>query len=124
MAGKRSARRDHLGSLVSGGSLSDLDLALRLVQPGRSFVALLSGLITVVAAIAGSPWFLPWQLWAGITAVQVLEPIPFLRRDGVPASKLLRYPLLAVLAALWIPIRLVSSRAEGWYHTPHEGSNP
>ena len=43
-----------------------------------------------------------------------------LLRDGVPLRYVARYPVLAVLAALWAPIRLVSSFAGGrWFHTPH-----
>jgi cellulose synthase/poly-beta-1,6-N-acetylglucosamine synthase-like glycosyltransferase len=125
MAGKRAARRRHLKRLLSERpSMSRLDLAIRLVQPGRSFVALVSGLLAVMAATTRSDWLLPWQVWGTATAVQALEPIPFLAREGVPARQLARYPLLALLAALWVPIRLVSTRAEGWYHTPHHGATP
>lgn len=119
MAGKRAAVRKHFFPLIRTGNMSALDHALRLVQPGRSFVALLSGIFTVAALATGSGWLLPWPVWAAATAVQVLEPIPFLAREGVPARRLVRYPLLALVAALWIPIRLVSRRVEGWYHTPH-----
>jgi hypothetical protein len=49
----------------------------------------------------------------------VLEPIPFLARDGVSARRLFRYPLLVVLAALWLPVRVLSQRVDAWYHTPH-----
>jgi cellulose synthase/poly-beta-1,6-N-acetylglucosamine synthase-like glycosyltransferase len=124
MSGKRAARRRYLGDLLRSGSLAALDQALRLVQPSRTFVALLSGVLTVLSAITGAPWLLPWQVWGGATAVQVLEPIPFLARDGVPARRLVRYPLLVVLAALWIPIRMLSRKADDWYHTPHRGSTP
>jgi len=119
MAGKRAAVRKHFLPLLRTGKLSALDQALRLVQPGRSFVALLSGAFTVAALATDSGWLLPWPVWAAATAVQVLEPIPFLAREGVPARRLVRYPLLALVAALWIPIRLVSRRVDGWYHTPH-----
>ncbi|MEX0865163.1 MAG: glycosyltransferase [Acidimicrobiia bacterium] len=125
MAGKRAARRRHLGGLLGGGLSPDrLDMAIRLVQPGRSFVALVSGLLTVGAALTQSEWLLPWQVWASATAVQVLQPIPFLAREGVPGRQLVRYPLLALLAALWLPIRVVSTRVGGWYHTPHRGTTP
>jgi hypothetical protein len=52
-----------------------------------------------------------------------LEPIPFLARDGVSAGQLARYPLLVILAALWVPVRVVSSLVNGWYHTPHRGTS-
>jgi cellulose synthase/poly-beta-1,6-N-acetylglucosamine synthase-like glycosyltransferase len=124
MSGKRAARRAHFGNLLRMGTPAALDQALRLVQPGRMFVALVSGLLTVVSALVPTPLLLPWPVWGIATAIQVLEPIPFLARDGVPARRLIRYPLLVVLAALWIPIRMLSRRADDWYHTPHRGSTP
>ena len=123
MAGKREAARKHFGALVRQGSPASLDMALRLVQPGRSFVALVSLLMTGLSAVTGSRWFLPWEAWAVATAIQVLEPIPFLARDGVKPRQLIRYPLLVIVAALWIPVRLVSGLVKGWYHTPHRGSS-
>jgi cellulose synthase/poly-beta-1,6-N-acetylglucosamine synthase-like glycosyltransferase len=122
MSGKRSARREHLGDLVRSGRLASLDQALRLVQPGRTFLALVSGVLTALAAITGSAWLLPWPVLGVATAIQVLEPIPFLARDGIPTRRLIRYPFLIVLAALWLPIRFASRRVDQWYHTPHEGS--
>ena len=123
MSGKRATRRAYLGDLVRSGKPAALDQALRLVQPGRMFVALVSGVLTVLAVFTGPSWLIPWQVWGVATAIQVLEPIPFLARDGVPARRLVRYPLLIVLAALWLPIRLLSQRVGGWYHTPH-GETP
>lgn len=124
MSGKREARKKHLRALIGRATPTSLDQAVRLVQPGRSFVALLSGLLTIAAVITGSTWLLSWQVWAVATAVQVLEPIPFLAKEGVGAKRLLKYPLLILVAALWIPVRLVSRRVTGWYHTPHEGPTP
>jgi hypothetical protein len=83
------------------------------------FVALVSGILTAVSVSTGSSWLLPWSVWGTATAIQVLGPLPFLARDGVPSRRLLRYPLLIVLAALWLPIRVLSSRVGHWYHTPH-----
>ena len=123
MSGKRATRRAYLGDLVRSGKPAALDQALRLVQPGRMFVALVSGVLTVLAVFTGPSWLIPWQVWGVATAIQVLEPIPFLARDGVPARRLVRYPLLIVLAALWLPIRLLSQRVGDWYHTPH-GETP
>jgi cellulose synthase/poly-beta-1,6-N-acetylglucosamine synthase-like glycosyltransferase len=122
MSGKRVARQRHLGDLLRSGRPAALDQALRLVQPSRTFVALLSGLLTLLSAFTGAAWLLPWPVWGAITAVQVLEPIPFLARDGVPARRLVRYPLLAILAALWVPIRILSRKTSDWYHTPHGDS--
>ena len=123
MAGRREAARHHFGSLLKKGTPEAWDQALRLVQPGRSFVALVSASMTILSAVTGSRWLLPAELWGVATAVQVLEPIPFLAREGVEPRRLLRYPVLAVLAALWIPIRIVSGRVKGWYHTPHSGDD-
>lgn len=123
MAGRRGVARRHAFALLRRGiatrSPALVDHAVRLVQPGRSFVALVSGVLTVAAVLTRSPWLLPWPVWGAITAVQVLEPIPFLARDGVSGRHLARYPLLVVLAALWAPIRIVSSRVTTWQRTPH-----
>ena len=121
MAGKRATRRRHLGALLRQGSLACFDMAIRLLQPGRSFMALLTVVMIAVAAFTSWTWVFPWQLWATLAVVQVMLPIPFLFRDGVETRHIVRYPLLAILAALWLPIRLVSSRVSGWYHTPHTG---
>ena len=120
MAGKRATRRSHLRNLLRSDVPGSLDLAIRLAQPGRSFIAFISGVMTVVAAVWPAYWLLPWPIWAGATAVQVMEPIPFLARDGVEPRRLVRYPLLVLLAAMWIPVRLLSGRVSGWYHTPHQ----
>jgi cellulose synthase/poly-beta-1,6-N-acetylglucosamine synthase-like glycosyltransferase len=122
MAGKRVARRRHFVDLLRSGKPAALDQALRLVQPSRTFVALISGVLTVVSALSGAAWLLPWQAWGVATVVQVLEPIPFLARDGLGARKLVRYPVLVILAAVWLPVRLASSLVKGWYHTPHRGT--
>lgn len=119
MAGKRATRRTFLISLLKTGQAAAIDQGIRLIQPGRMFVALVSGGLTVVSAL-GATWLFPWHFWASMTAVQVLEPLPFLAKDGVPPRLLLKYPILAILGALWIPIRLASSRVSGWYHTPHQ----
>lgn len=119
MSGKRATRRAHLGRLLRSHSMASWDQAIRLVQPSRAFIALLSGLLTVAAAVTGSAWLYPWPVWGVATAVQVLQPIPFLARDGVPPRRLVRYPVLTILAALWIPVRFLSRNVGGWYHTPH-----
>jgi len=126
MSGKRQVAKLHLRSLWSAAierrSLGLFDQGFRLVQPGRSFVALVSGLLAAGATATRSRFlFAPW-VWISAATIQFLQPIPFLLRDGVPTRYVARYPVLAVLAALWIPIRLVSSRVNGdWFHTPHKG---
>ena len=126
MSGKREVAKLHLRPLWSAAirrrSFSLFDQGLRLVQPGRSFVALLSGALAVAAVATRSRFlFSPW-IWITAAVGQFVQPIPFLLRDGVPPRYVLRYPFLAVLAALWIPVRVVSSRVNGaWFHTPHTG---
>lgn len=119
MAGKRAAARRHVGALIRTRSAAAWDQALRMVQPGRSFVALVSGILLLLALLFEADWLLPWQLWLGVVGVQLLEPIPFLMRDGITGRRLIRYPLLVLIAAMWLPVRLLSRGVEGWYHTPH-----
>ena len=96
---------------------------MRLVQPSRTLVSLLTAILAVTAFAAERDALLPWQWWATAAAIQVLLPIPFLARDGVPGRYLARYPVLTVLALLWVPVRIVSRLGGGgWYHTPHRGS--
>jgi cellulose synthase/poly-beta-1,6-N-acetylglucosamine synthase-like glycosyltransferase len=104
-----------------GASLTeDAELALRLVQPGRSFLALVTGVLAVTAATTRSRALLHWPIWAAAAGVQTLQPLPFLARDGLPARYLVRYPLVTLIALLWLPVRLAGRlRAGGWYHTPH-----
>lgn len=122
MAGKRTTARQSLWALLRTGRAAAWDQAIRLVQPGRSFVALVSGVLLILSAIVDVNWLLPWQIWLLAVAVQLLEPIPFLMRDGIPGRRLLRYPLLVLIAAMWLPVRLLSQRVESWYHTPHGDS--
>jgi cellulose synthase/poly-beta-1,6-N-acetylglucosamine synthase-like glycosyltransferase len=123
VSGKRAVARRYVLPLLRRGHPADLDLALRLVQPGRSFVALLTGLMGVLAAVTRSRALLHWPVWTAAAAGQVLLPLPFLARDGVPLRYLARYPLVTLVALLWLPVRLASRVAgRGWYHTPHGGS--
>ena len=118
VAGRRQVARRFFGKLLSHGSPASFDLALRLIQPSRIGVALLSGLLAVAAAL-GVEGLWPWWVWAVLAMVQLLAPIPFLFRDRIPARYLWRYPLLILLPLIKIPGRFLRSR--GWYHTPHEG---
>ncbi len=121
MAGKRTARRRHLGRLLARPTPPRIDMAIRLVQPGRSFVALLSTLLALASAAWPPAGLYPWPIWAGAATLQFLQPIPYLARDGIGLRRIARYPLLALLSVLWVPIRLLSGRVRGWYHTPHTG---
>ncbi len=125
MAGRRAVARRYLGRLwrsaVEQRSLRLFDVGLRLIQPGRSFIAALSGVLTLAVWSTRSRLLFPWPVWGAITAVQFFEPVPFLARDGVAPRYLLRYPFLAILAILWLPIRIASAIATGWGHTVHTG---
>jgi cellulose synthase/poly-beta-1,6-N-acetylglucosamine synthase-like glycosyltransferase len=120
VAGRRHVARVYFGRLVRHRSAASWDLALRMVQPSRIGVALLSTGLAVASAWGLALW--AWWVWAALAAVQLLAPLPFLVRDRVPARYLARYPLLILLPLLKIPARLMRNR--GWYHTPHEGSDP
>ncbi len=123
-AGRREVRSRYLKRLLKAflrrRSMALFDQIMRLLNPGRSLVALTCGLITVGAVMAPAR-FLPWQLWAAVTLAQVLAPIPFLIRDRIPARYLIRFPILVLLPILAVPIGIVSRRRRGWYHTPHVG---
>ncbi len=119
MAGKRTTAKRSLWPLLGLRTPAGWDQAIRLVQPGRSFVALVSAALLTLSILLDVDWLLPWQVWLLAVLVQLLEPIPFLMKDGVPARRLIRYPLLVLIAAMWVPVRFLSRRVESWYHTPH-----
>ena len=118
--GRRSAPA-LLRTALSTRSMAPADLALRLVQPSRSFVALLTAVLTVVAATYPSRYLLAWWVWAAAAAWQLLAPFPFLVRDRVPGRYLWRYPLMTVFGILWLPARILGRFSKRWYHTPHAG---
>lgn len=117
VAGRRHVAKAHFWKLLGRRSAASWDLALRLIQPSRIGVAVLSGLLALASAVGLDLW--PWWIWAGLAVVQLLAPIPFLARDHVPAKYLVRYPLLVMLPLMKLPARFLRNR--GWYHTPHEG---
>lgn len=122
MSGKRTVARTYrlsmLGAALRRRSWSLVDLLIRQSQPGRAFMVGVSAAFGVAAVFTDLLW--PWWVWAVIVAVQVLAPIVFLIRDRVPARYLWRYPLLVVFGLAWLPVRLMSWRVRGWYHTPHD----
>ena len=107
----------YLGRLLRRGEPASWDLALRLIQPSRIGVAVLSGALAVASALGADLW--PWWIWGGAAAIQLLAPIPFLARDQVAGRYLIRYPFLVLLPLIKLPARFLRNR--GWYHTPHEG---
>jgi cellulose synthase/poly-beta-1,6-N-acetylglucosamine synthase-like glycosyltransferase len=116
-AGRRHVARVYVRELLRQRSPAAWDLALRLIQPSRMVVAMLSALLALGAALGVPLW--SWWLWAGFAVIQLLAPLAFLARERVPGRYLARYPLLVMLPLLKVPARLLRSR--GWYHTPHEG---
>jgi cellulose synthase/poly-beta-1,6-N-acetylglucosamine synthase-like glycosyltransferase len=116
-SGRADVARAHAAGLISTGDPAAIDLVVRLVQPSRMGVALVSALLTLVSAL-GVPT-LGTATWLTATAVQVLAPIAFLWKEGVDRRYLLQYPVLTMLPVLKVPARLI--RQSGWYHTPHSG---
>ena len=127
MAGKRAVAERRAPMLlrraVDERDVGSFDLALRLVQPGRSFVALTTATLAVAAAVTRGRALLRWPVWAAATVAQLTVPLAFLARDRVPARYLVRYPLVTIVAAMWIPVRIASRRAGRWDHTPPRGSS-
>jgi cellulose synthase/poly-beta-1,6-N-acetylglucosamine synthase-like glycosyltransferase len=113
-AGRSQVASRWVGPLLRTRSLAGFDLALRLRQPSRMGVALVSAGLAA-GSLVGLP--VSGALWGTVAAFQVLAPIPFLARDGVPGRYLVRYPVLVLVPLLKIPARLLRQR--GWYHTPH-----
>ena len=125
-SGRRLVARQYFTRLVTAGlrrrSMELIDQAIRLVQPGRTFVALVSGIFTVLAAL-DVPLLFGWPIWLAATVVQVALPVVFLVRDRTPFKLVVQYPLIVIVAALWLPVQILSRRrSSDWYHTPHEGS--
>ncbi|HVR33232.1 MAG TPA: glycosyltransferase family 2 protein [Acidimicrobiia bacterium] len=113
-AGRSEVASRWVGTLLKMRRLAAFDLGLRLRQPSRMGVALVSAGLAV-GGLVGLPVSVP--LWVTVAAVQFFAPLPFLARDGVAGRYLIRYPVLILLPILKIPARLIRSR--GWYHTPH-----
>jgi cellulose synthase/poly-beta-1,6-N-acetylglucosamine synthase-like glycosyltransferase len=119
-SGRRQVARRWFLALLKRRTRGSWDLALRLVQPSRAGIALLSALLAVAAALGAPLW--PWQVWASIALIQLLGPLAFLVRDGVAPRYLARYPLMILLPLLKVLARFRRNR--GWYHTPHGVSSP
>lgn len=123
--GKREVRRRYGAPLVATAfrerRMDLFDLAARLYNPGRSFLALALGGLTVASIVAPGPgWWSPWVL-GSVTAVVVTLPVVFLAIDGVPGRYLVRYPYVTAIGLLWLPVRILSRTVTGWRRTPHTG---
>lgn len=116
-SGRRAVARAHTARLLRMRSLAAFDLALRLNQPSRMGMAMVSAILAVLASMGAPFW--DWRVWAGAALVQLLVPVVFLIRDRVPARYLWRYPVLVILPPIKLGSRLVRNR--GWFHTPHSG---
>lgn len=127
--GKRAVARQWVGKLLraagSQRSWAPVDVAIRLIQPGRSFLVLLAAVLALASGVTGSDVLLPWWLWTVAASVWFLAPMVFLIREGVPARYIARYPALALLALLWLPIRVASRVGKGgWRRTPRRAEQP
>jgi cellulose synthase/poly-beta-1,6-N-acetylglucosamine synthase-like glycosyltransferase len=125
VSGKRSVQRMYGRRLFSTGLRrwrpNLLDMGFRLYNPGRSFIALLVAGLAFLAALLPEAGLLPWQYLAAFAAVIVLLPVVFLVREGIEMKYIIRYPVVAVIALLWIPIRIASRFTTSWRRTPHSG---
>ena len=123
--GRRHAQREYGWSLikkgVTGRQPALIDLAFRLYNPGRSFIAFVIALLALLAALFPQWGFWPWWLLAAIAAFVVLLPVVFLMVDRVPGRYIVRYPYIALMAILWAPIRIGSRFVSTWKRTPHGG---
>ncbi len=123
--GKRAVQRTYgprlVGEAIRQRQLALFDLAYRLYNPGRSFIALAIGILAVAAAIWPGAGLWPWWLLAAIGGVVVLLPLVFLAADGVRVRYLIRYPYVTLIAMLWLPIRIASRLIPNWRRTAHTG---
>ncbi len=123
--GKRELQRRYGWSLLRAAATQRraglLDLAFRLYNPGRSAVALVVAVLAVLAGVFPAIGLWPWWLLGGIAGVVVALPMVFLAIDHVPGRYILRYPYVALIAALWLPIRIASRLLPSWKRTAHHG---
>jgi cellulose synthase/poly-beta-1,6-N-acetylglucosamine synthase-like glycosyltransferase len=121
--GKRHVQREFGWALVKEGlgrrQPALLDMAFRLYNPGRSFIALVVFVLALLAALFPDWGLWPWWFLAGVAVLVVLLPVAFLMVEHVPAKYIARYPYVALIAILWIPIRIGSRILSTWTRTPH-----
>jgi len=124
--GKRDVQRAYGAMLVKQALTlrqpALFDLAFRLYNPGRSFIALSMGGLTLASAAFPAIGLWPWWALGAATGVVVVLPTVFLAVEGVPVRYIARYPFVTVLAVMWVPIRVASRLVTGWQRTQHEGA--
>lgn len=123
--GKRAVQRTYGRTLVAASirrrEPALLDLAYRLFNPGRSFIALMIAALALIAAVFPALGLWPWWVLASVALVVVLLPVVFLAADGVAGRYLVRYPYVTLIAILWLPIRIASRLLPDWRRTEHTG---
>jgi len=123
--GKRDLQRKYGRLLVRTGMRQRqpalFDLAFRLYNPGRSFIALVITILAVLSVTFPLIGLWPWWLLGGIAATIVLLPMVFLAVDRVPRRYIVRYPYVVLIALLWLPIRIGSRVLSTWKRTAHGG---
>ena len=126
-SGRREVANEYAGRLLKTAwrerSWSFVDLMIRMVQPSRSFTALVMAVLVFASFFSPDWWLIPWWIWLPVLVIQVLMPMWFLSKEDIPAKYIWRYPLLAIWAILWIPVQVFGRFQRGWYHTPHVGEN-
>ncbi|MDH5373829.1 MAG: glycosyltransferase [Acidimicrobiia bacterium] len=123
-SGRRATARLYVPKLLRSAarqrSIGLADFALRLMQPSRAFLALITVVLLVLSAtFRDSSRLLPLWIWVAVVTAQMLLPFIALALDRVPVRYLAQYPLIATFGILWIPIGLLSRLRGGWFHTPH-----
>jgi len=118
----RRAAPQLLGQFWHNGNLRALELALLLVQPARAVLLLALGGLAALAAAFPVTRLLPWGIWAGLLAGQLLVPAVSVLAGGgglrgfALALFLPAYSLLPTLSAC---LSALSGRRASWRRTPH-----
>lgn len=124
--GRSVGRRESLRALTASGGIwspSRVNRVLRLVLPGRMISAAFLAIVMVLAFIwPGILAFSPWYIVVLLGVVFVMS-VAALVVEGAGWSRILKAPLVALLALTWVPERLVGRRNSDWYHTPHDGAH-
>ncbi len=88
MSGRRQTSRhnrlDLLGAAWRQRSWGPVDLLIRQIQPGRTFMVLVALGLAVGAAFTDLLW--PWWVWLAAAIIQVLVPLLFLSRWTAPTN--------------------------------------